>query len=889
MRAGAPSARGLSARLSATVLVFSIGWATGLCLGRGRRTERQEPNFKQPDPNLMVFEKTHFSLFSPTSRSSSTCHQPQPSNPSQINMSTASRKRRSASSLLLLAVSPASSLLPSLPTRDVHRRIHNLLTDERISTISHPSRSPLFNAANDEEAHLQGISVGIDLGTTNSAVAMMIPSDDEGDKTKPAMIDIAAGKTTMPSVVSFVPADPSAINDMTKALYTASATTSTETMIDIQWPTSHQIITGNDAIHFEQLHPQMSYRNVKRIIGTGGKMASLAMRVVPNLFIASSLLEDTKPSSKTTGKKSKWKQKKQNELPKIHKQLEDAVQDPALLTFRDTANNQSIMLRPEQISACILRQLYDVAECYHQTMNQGEKVSVTRAVIGVPAYFTEEQKKATIRASELAGVSKVKLLPEPEAAALAYGVAANKKDSMKEELILVFDLGGGTFDVSVLEVGGGLTEVLATVGNNRLGGTDFDKRVAEYLSKQAVQYARNAKVEGAVQRLVIKDLYKSGSGGVSDIILRVAEEARKRLSNQKIVEVLVPLTEEGWKKVGGGDLQEKGEIMNVIGPFDSSMIQNEYDMTEGEDYIVVSIDRKIFEQICVNELQLLLQPIREVAIMAGVLLQGEARPSFVENALAMARDVEDDARGEDFWDLDDDDDVLMKTSKGGIEEVSAEETEQEEALTEQALQQIDVMNLKARKKEQQRGRKKAREISKRERSFRKEKQSAAEDATANLLGVKKKKGDASTQSTAVTTGNAKVQEGIHGRPLSRIVLVGGATRMPVVAKLLEAVVGIVPQRTVNPDEAVAIGCAIQCGILDGDNDGLLGGMQAVLSPMQAAVMRALAKKRGMDEIDEDDEEWDSEFFGVEQEFMMMGGGRLGGISGLAGGQIDDEI
>jgi hypothetical protein len=113
--------------------------------------------------------------------------------------------------------------------------------------------------------------------------------------------------------------------------------------------------------------------------------------------------------------------------------------------------------------------------------------------------------------------------------------------------------------------------------------------------------------------------------------------------------------------------------------------------------------------------------------------------------------------------------------------------------------------------------------------------------------------------------------------------------MPVVAKLLEAVVGIVPQRTVNPDEAVAIGCAIQCGILDGDNDGLLGGMQAVLSPMQAAVMRALAKKRGMDEIDEDDEEWDSEFFGVEQEFMMMGGGRLGGISGLAGGQIDDEI
>ncbi|KAL3793360.1 hypothetical protein ACHAWO_002561 [Cyclotella atomus] len=791
----------------------------------------------------------------------------------------ASRKRRSISSLLLV-VSPASSLLPSLAPRDVHHRLH-LMADDRISSISHPSKSPLFNTANDEEAHLQGISVGIDLGTTNSAVAMMIPSDDGSSKTKPTMIDIEAGKTTMPSVVSFVPTDPSVVNDMTKVLCATSATTFTDAMVDIEWPASHQIVTGNDAIHYEQFHPQMSYRNVKRVIGTGGKMASLAMRVVPNLFIASSLLEDTKPNQ-TGGKKSKWKQKKQNELPKLHKQLEDAVQDPALLTFRYD-DSTSIMLRPEQISACILRQLYDVAECYHQT-NQGEKVKVTRAVIGVPAYFTEAQKKATVRASELAGVPKVKLLPEPEAAALAYGVAANKKDSMKEELILVFDLGGGTFDVSVLEVGGGLTEVLATVGNNRLGGTDFDKRVAEYLSKQAVQYAQKSKAEGTVKRLGTKDWYVRGSGGVPDIILRVAEEGRKRLSNQKIVEVLVPLTEEGWKKVGGNDFQEKGEIMNVIGPFDSSTLQSEYDMAEGEDYIVVPIDRKLFEQICANELQLLLQPIREVAIMAGVMLSGEARPSFVVHALAMARAV-DEADGEDFWDLDGDD-VLMKTSKGAIEEVPEEK--EEEVLTEQALEQIDMMDLKAKKKEQQRGRKKAREMSKRERSFRKQKQSAAEDATANLLGIKKKKGDTSTQSTVVTTGNAKVQEGIHGRPLSRIVLVGGATRMPVVGKLLEAVVGIVPQRTVNPDEAVAVGCAIQCGILDGDNDGLLGGMQAVLSPMQAAVMRALAKKRGMDEMDEDDEEWDSDFFGVEQDFMMMGGGRLGGISGLAGGQIDDD-
>ena len=702
-------------------------------------------------------------------------------------------------------------------------------------------------------------------------------------QTKPAMIEIGEGKTTMPSIVSFVPIDAVDMNNMSKVLCSASATTFNDQMIDMEWPSSHQIVTGSEAVEYEQLHPQSSYRNIKRVIGTGGKMASLAMRVVPNLFVASSLLEGSRPKQKG-GKQSKWKQRKLNELPKLHRQLEDAVQDPALLTFRDNVSNDLMRLRPEQISACVLRQLYDVAECYHQT-NQasGNKVQVTRAVIGVPAYFTEAQRKATIRASELAGVPKVKLLPEPEAAALAYGVAASgKKDNSKEELILVFDLGGGTFDVSVLETGGGLTEVLATVGNNRLGGTDFDKRVAEYLSKQALDYIqKNKQKDNAnTKSLRAKDCYRRGSEGVPDIILRVAEEARKSLSNQKVVEVLVPLTEDGWKKVGGNNNLMKQTAIDVIGPFDSTKLDSKHDMNEGEDYIVVPIDRKIFEQICVNELQLLLQPLREVAIMAGVLLPGEARPSFVENALAMARAAEE-GNGEEFWDAEDNEDVLVKTSKGGI----AEMPDEVETLSEQALQEITMMDIKAKKREQQRGRRKAREVSKRERSFRKQQQSAAEeDATSKLLGNKKKKGNAPIQPTAA--GNEKVQDGIHGRPLERIVLVGGATRMPVIGKLLEAVVGIVPQKTVNPDEAVAIGCAIQCGILDGENDGLLGGMQAVLSPMQAAVMRALAKKRGMDAMEEDDD-WESDLMG-EKELVMMGGGSLGGISGLVVEQFDDE-
>ncbi|KAL3802674.1 hypothetical protein HJC23_011998 [Cyclotella cryptica] len=822
--------------------------------------------------------------------------------------------------ILVLSLSLQSSALlpPSPPRRSINYPISSSLRNAYQSAASlelqykKKSSVVLFsyagNGDNPVEEHLQGIGVGIDLGTTNSAVAMMIRCDNKvGVKTMPAMIEIQGDERTMPSVVSFVPDSQFISNDMTKTLSSTPVATFAESIIDIKWPSSHQIVTGDQALQFEQQFPQTTYRNVKRVIGTGGKMASLAMRVVPNLFISSLYSDKKSGETKRTGrsKTSKWKQRKKNELPKLHKQLEDAIHDPALLTFQDKFdNNDQIMLRPEQISACILRKLYDVAELHHQTNQAAGQASktkslVTRAVIGVPAYFTEAQRKATIRASELAGVPKVKLLPEPEAAALAYGISSSDKGVYsKEELILVFDLGGGTFDVSVLEVGGGVTEVLATVGNNRLGGTDFDKRVAEYLSKQAVEYARKMMKNKMVESESIamksektkqrgtRDLYANGSGAVPDMILRVAEEARKNLSNQKSIDVLVPLIEDGWKKIGGTDFASGGHI-GVIGPIDSDMLQAKHNMVEGEDYIIVPLDRKLFEQICVNELQLLLQPIREVAIMAGVLLPGEARPSFVETALAMAR-AADEEDGEEFWDLDDVGDALVKTSKAGVD---GQEDDEEEVLSDQALQQIDIMDLKAKKKEQQRGRKKARDIDKRERSFRKQKRTATEDATmASLLGKRSNKSTGSSQTTSVSTGNEKVQEGIHGRPLSRIVLVGGATRMPVIGKLLEAVVGIVPQRTVNPDEAVAIGCAIQCGILDGENEGLLGGMQAVLSPMQAAVMRALAKKRGMEmmsDMDEDEEEWEAEEVRT-KELMMMGGGSLGGISGLIVDQFDDE-
>ena len=287
-----------------------------------------------------------------------------------------------------------------------------------------------------------GKVVGIDLGTTNSVVAVM-----EGGK--PTDIANAEGFRTTPSVVSYAK--------------------------------NGDRLVGQIAKRGAVMNPENTFYSVKRFIGrrfdeVGTESTEVAYKV---LNVGNNLKIDS---------------------PQAGKQF-----------------------APEEISAQVLRKLADDASKY-----LGE--TVTQAVITVPAYFNDSQRQATKDAGKIAGLEVLRIINEPTAASLAYGL-----DKKSNETILVFDLGGGTFDVSILEVGDGVFEVLATSGDTHLGGDDFDKKIVDYL---AGEFQRNEGIDLRKDKQALQRLTEA------------AEKAKIELSSTTQSEINLPFitaTQDGPK------------------------------------------------------------------------------------------------------------------------------------------------------------------------------------------------------------------------------------------------------------------------------------------------------------------------------------------------------
>ncbi len=300
-----------------------------------------------------------------------------------------------------------------------------------------------------------GKTIGIDLGTTNSCMAVL-----EGGE--PAVIPNAEGGRTTPSVVAF-----------TK---------------------DGQRLVGAPAKRQAVTNPQNTVSSIKRFMGRKSSEVSEEMTIVPYEVVAG-------PNG-------------------------DA---------RVRAGDRE--LAPPEISAMILQKLKADAEAY-----LGE--SVTDAVVTVPAYFNNAQREATKDAGRIAGLNVLRIINEPTAASLAYGL-----DKEHDQTILVFDLGGGTFDVSVLELGDGVFEVKSTNGDNHLGGDNFDKAVVDWM---AAEFLREQGIDLSKDPMALQRLYEA------------AEKAKIELSSTTQTQINLPFitaTQEGPKHL---DLQLSRSKLNEL-------------------------------------------------------------------------------------------------------------------------------------------------------------------------------------------------------------------------------------------------------------------------------------------------------------------------------------
>jgi molecular chaperone DnaK len=309
-------------------------------------------------------------------------------------------------------------------------------------------------------------TIGIDLGTTNSCVAVL-----EGGE--PTVIPNAEGGRTTPSVVAFAK--------------------------------DGQRLVGAPAKRQSVTNPENTVFSIKRFMGRKYSEVSEEMKIVPYEVVAG---PNGDARVKAGGKE----------------------------------------YAPPEISAMILQKLKADAEAY-----LGE--TITDAVVTVPAYFNNAQREATKDAGKIAGLNVLRIINEPTAASLAYGL-----DKEADQTILVFDLGGGTFDVSVLELGEGVFEVKATNGDNHLGGDNFDKAVVDWM---VAEFKRDQGIDLAADKMALQRLYEA------------AEKAKIELSSTTSTQINLPFitaTQEGPKHL---DLQltraklnelTHGLLERVVGP-----------------------------------------------------------------------------------------------------------------------------------------------------------------------------------------------------------------------------------------------------------------------------------------------------------------------------------
>src|SRR5688500_16733233 len=262
--------------------------------------------------------------------------------------------------------------------------------------------------------------IGIDLGTTNSCVAVM-----EGGK--PKVIENAEGARTTPSVVAFTKDAERLIGRQPKVIDNTDGARTTPHVVALTKVAERQ--TRQPAKRQAATNPDNTVFAVKRLIGRrfDDPITKKDTELVPYKIVKG-------PNGDAWGQ----------------------------------AGGKDYS--PSQISAFILQKMKETAEAY-----LGE--TVTQAVITVPAYFNDAQRQATKDAGQIAGLEVLRIINEPTAAALAYGL--EKQDG---KTIAVYDLGGGTFDISILEIGDGVFEVKATNGDTFLGGEDFDAKIVDYLA-----------------------------------------------------------------------------------------------------------------------------------------------------------------------------------------------------------------------------------------------------------------------------------------------------------------------------------------------------------------------------------------------------------------------